>query len=314
MTDVTPDPKDRHDRLFRTALLIRLVEERIIDLYPSDCIQSPVHLSIGQEAVAVGVCEPLQRNDLLFGTYRGHAYYLARGGDLNAMFAELFGKIGGVSKGKAGSMHLAAPAVGMMGSSAVVASAIPHAVGAALAARVRNTNQVIVTAFGDGATEEGVYHESLNFAALHGLPVLFVCENNGLAVHASLAERQAYRMIDQARLYGIPAETLTDGWDFLAIADATDALVREIRRDGRPRYLEVATYRSREHVGPAEDFGAGYRRRIGLEDWQDRDPLIQDTDRIARLTPEITAEIDRAEAFARASPWPEHEDLLSDVV
>src|SRR5215469_12682757 len=182
----------RFEALFRECLRIRLVEEKIIELYPSDRIQSPVHLSIGQEAVAVGTCETLRPTDLLFATYRSHAFYLAKGGDLNRMFAELYGRIDGLAKGKAGSMHLAAPDVGMMGSSAVVATNLPHAAGAALAARNRRTDQVIVCAFGDGATEEGVYHETLNFVALMQLPVVLLCENNGLAVHASQKERQSY--------------------------------------------------------------------------------------------------------------------------
>ena len=145
-------------RLFRTALLIRLVEERIIELYPSDKIQSPVHLSIGQEAVAVGVCDGLRPDDLVFATYRSHGFYIAKGGGLDAMFAELYGRKGGVSGGKAGSMHLTAPEVGLMGSSAVVASTIPHAVGAGLSFKRRGSTRIAVAVFGDGATEEGVYH------------------------------------------------------------------------------------------------------------------------------------------------------------
>lgn len=182
-----------YEELFYKALRIRLVEERIIELYPSDKIQSPVHLSIGQEAVAVCACQSLKQADLLFCSYRSHAFYRAKGGHLCEMFAELYGKATGCGRGKAGSMHLAAPEVGLMGSSAVVASTIPHAVGAALAAERLKKPQVIVAVFGDGATEEGVYHESLNFAALHKLPIVFFCENNGLAVHSKLEARQAYR-------------------------------------------------------------------------------------------------------------------------
>ena len=190
-------------RLFRTALLIRLVEERIIELYPSDKIQSPVHLSIGQEAVAVGVCDGLKPDDLVFATYRSHGFYIAKGGSLDAMFAELYGRKGGVSGGKAGSMHLAAPEVGLMGSSAVVASTIPHAVGAALSFKRRGALAIAVAVFGDGATEEGVYHESLNFAALMKVPVLFLCEDNGLAVHSHRPVRQSYRLAEHAASFGI---------------------------------------------------------------------------------------------------------------
>jgi len=187
-----------------SCLRVRLVEEKIIGLYPSDLIQSPVHLSIGQEAVAVGSCAAMEEEDLLFPNYRGHAYYLARGAPLGEFFAELMGRITGVSKGKAGSMHLAAPNHGVMGASAVVASTISHAVGAALAAGIRGQKgRVFVTVFGDGATEQGVFFESLNFAALHKLPVLFLCEDNSLAVHTSIADRQAFSLELVAQAFGV---------------------------------------------------------------------------------------------------------------
>jgi TPP-dependent pyruvate/acetoin dehydrogenase alpha subunit len=312
----TPQPEfaSRDERLFYQALRIRLVEERIIDLYPSDRIQSPVHLSIGQEGVAVGACEPLLPTDLLFCSYRGHAFYLAKGGDLKAMFAELCGKVDGVSQGKAGSMHLAAPEVGLMGASAVVASVIPHAVGAALAARNRATGQVIVCAFGDGAAEEGVYHESLNFAALMHLPVVFLCENNGLAVHADLAQRQAFTTLDHARVYGLETAQVEDGRDFAAVADLMTCVVDATREDGKPRFLEVKTYRTREHVGPGEDFHEGYRTRDECDAWLAGDPLVGDGESVARFTPFITREIDEAVAFAEASPVPGRDLLLTDVI
>lgn len=304
----------RYEKLFYQALRIRLVEERIIALYPSDRIQSPVHLSIGQEAVAVGLCEPLAVSDLLFGTYRSHAFYMAKGGDLREMFAELSGKLGGMAKGKAGSMHLTAPKVGFMGSSAVVGSAIPHAVGAALAAKLRKTGQVILTAFGDGSTEEGCYHEALNFAALRQLPVLFVCENNELAVHASLGERQSYSTLEMPGLYGLEVRHIADGWDFITVATVAAEMVEAIRRDGRPRYLEIKTFRYKEHVGPGDDFNAGYRSPAELELWQSRDPLIQDRALVEKFSPAIEKEIDDAVAFAEASPAPGLDELLSDVL
>ena len=192
--------KNSGNTLLYNCLRIRLVEQRIAELYPTDLIQSPVHLSIGQEAVAVGVCANLQVDDWVFINYRGHAFYLAKGGPLPEFFAELMGRRTGLSKGKAGSMHLAAPEVGVIGASAVVASTISHAVGAALAAKIRRqSGRIFVANFGDGATEQGVFHESLNFASLHRLPVLFLCEDNGLAVHSSVRERQSY---DLKRLAG----------------------------------------------------------------------------------------------------------------
>ena len=165
---------DLYRELFYEALRIRLVEEKIIELYPSDIIQSPDHLSIGQEAVAVGVCSNLDRDDWILINYRGHAFYLAKGAPLPEFFAELMGKKNGQSKGKAGSMHMASPAQGVMGASAVVGSTISHAVGAALISKLKKENTIFVTNFGDGALEQGALHESLNFASLYKTPVLFL--------------------------------------------------------------------------------------------------------------------------------------------
>ena len=304
----------RYRKLFRQALLIRLVEEKIIELYPFDKIQSPVHLSIGQEAVAVGVCESLHREDLVFITYRGHAFYIAKGGDLPSMMAELYGRANGVSKGKAGSMHLAAPQVGVMGASAVVASTISLAVGAALANRLQKKSGLSVVCFGDGATEQGTYHESLNFAALHSLPVLFLCENNGLAVHATLAERQAFVIHKHAQAYGIESVCIEEGWDFQKIADITTGITAAMRKDGRPRLIEVITCRYKEHVGPGEDYDAGYRSSNDIEAWMARDPLCQNIALAAELRPELDAEIAAAVAFAEAGPLPEPLELLTDIV
>jgi len=298
-------------RLFRQALRIRMVEERVIALYPSDRIQSPVHLSIGQEAVAVGICDVLDDRDMLFGTYRGHAYYLAKGGDLKVFFAELYGRAGGMAGGKAGSMHLAAPEVGFQGCSAVVASNIPHAVGAALATKRLGKAQRIVAVFGDGATEEGVFHESMNFAALHSLPVIFVCENNGYAVHASLGSRQAFNIAALPALYGISYSRIDAGYDFVAVRDAFAAVAAAA---AGPQFVEIMTYRSKEHVGVADDFDAGYRSRGTFASWQDRDPLDNSPAEVAALKDAITAEIDEAVAFAEASPLPAPDQLLADVI
>ena len=304
----------RYETLFQDCLRIRLVEEKIIELYPSDKIQSPVHLSIGQEAVAVGVCEPLLPTDLIFSTYRSHAFYLAKGGDLPQMFAELYGRLDGVSKGKAGSMHLAAPNVGMMGSSAVVGSNLPHAAGAALAARNRNTGQVVVCAYGDGATEEGVYHETLNFISLLQLPVVLLCENNGLAVHATRSERQTYNIAEHARCYGIDVTIVEDGYDPVKIGDTMASIVSATRADRKPRLLEVRTFRYKEHVGPGDDYDAGYRSKSELIAWQATDPLIQDKELVAKLSPAIETEIASAVAFAEMSKTPGWDELLTDVI
>jgi TPP-dependent pyruvate/acetoin dehydrogenase alpha subunit len=300
--------------LFYQALRIRLVEERIIQLYPSDVIQSPVHLSIGQEAVAVGACQGLRKTDLLFCTYRSHAFYLAKGGNLGEMFAELYGKVSGCARGKAGSMHLAAPEVGLMGASAVVASTIPHAVGAALAAKRLGKDQVVMGVFGDGATEEGVYHESLNFAVLHRLPVVFLCENNGLAVHSSQQARQGYDILEHARSYGLPVYHIAEGHDFVKVAETMSDIIGRVRTERDPVFVEIRTYRYKEHVGPGEDFMCGYRQPEEWLAWKQRDGLEGHPDLAATIRPAIMKEIDEAVHFAKTSPFPPAEELLRDVV
>lgn len=303
-----------YEELFYQALRIRLVEERVIELYPSDKIQSPVHLSIGQEAVAVGACQSLKPTDPLFCSYRSHAFYLAKGGNLREMFAELCGKITGCCQGKGGSMHLAAPEVGLMGASAVVASTIPHAVGAALAAKLRKSSQVIVAAFGDGATDEGVYHESLNFAALHKLPVIFLCENNGLAVHSKISDRHSFQILEHASSYGIPTTHLSDGYDFMKVHEVFSGIVADVRASQFPHLIEIGTYRHKEHVGVGEDYEAGYRSREELDRWKSKDPLIFEQKLVAKYHPPILDEIDDAVRFAENSPWPGKEYLLSDII
>lgn len=303
------------DSLIYQCLRIRMVEEKIIELYPSDQIQSPVHLSIGQEAVAVGVCAHLRREDWVFINYRGHAFYLAKGGPLPEFFAELMGKRGGLSKGKAGSMHLAAPDCGVIGASAVVASTISHAVGAALAAKIKGEiDRVFVANFGDGAMEQGVFHESLNFAALHRVPVLFLCEDNGLAVHTSMAERQAFRVPQLIESYGIPYYELKEGYDPAQVKELAGVVIDRVRQEQCPMFLRVYTARYREHVGPGEDFDAGYRSAAEMDLWKTKDPLLQSSPNLEAYRQDIAAEIEAALQFAVNSPLPTLQDLLTDVL
>ena len=312
-SQVDSDSISKREVLFRQALLIRMVEEKLVELYPSDKIQSPVHLSIGQEAVAVGVCHGLKPDDWLFSTYRSHAYYLAKGGDLSQMLAELYGKSTGGAKGKAGSMHLTAPEVGFMGSSAVVSSSVPHAVGAAYASKLKGDGRIHVVVFGDGATEEGVYFESLNFASLHKLPVLFVCENNGWAVHSRPAARQSYEIRDIVKSFGIKANHLKEGYDFVAVHDACQPLIDSVRAGSGPQFIEIDTCRYKEHVGPGDDFDNGYRSRDEVAHWFASDPLIVEPGMVKLLGEGLAGEIDDAVAFAEQSPWPAHDELLTDV-
>jgi len=283
-------------------------------LYPSDVIQSPVHLSIGQEAVAVGACHSLANNDLVFCTYRSHAFYLAKGGNLNEMFAELYGKVTGCARGKAGSMHLAAPEVGLMGTSAVVASTIPHAVGAALAAKRLSKDQIVMGVFGDGATEEGVYHESLNFAALHQLPVIFLCENNGLAVHSFRKARQSFDIVGHAQSYNLSVYHIAEGYDLVKVAETMSEVIDHVRTVQGPVFVEIQTFRYKEHVGPGEDFSCGYRNLEEFQAWKRQDPLEQISALAEAFRPMILQEIDEAVHFAERSPFPAIEELLCDVV
>jgi TPP-dependent pyruvate/acetoin dehydrogenase alpha subunit len=305
-------------RIYRTLRLIRRAEEEIARIYPSDKIKSPVHLSIGQEAVSVGVCDVLRVDDVVAPTYRGHAAYLAKGGPLRGLFAELYGKATGVAGGKGGSMHLIDMSHYVLGASAVVGTTIPVAVGYALAVQRSKSDRVAVTFFGDGATEEGVFAESLNFASLHKLPVLFVCENNYYAIHSPIPRRWATnRLCERVATYGIPAQQVGDG-GVLELRALADAAVARMRRGEGPSFIECRTYRWREHVGPSEDYEQGYRSRDDLHHWikNDQVELIgrMVTDELRRhIDAEIEREIADAVQFAEASPFPTIDKLYSNV-
>jgi TPP-dependent pyruvate/acetoin dehydrogenase alpha subunit len=306
------------EHLYRALYRIRRLEEEVARVYPTDKIKSPVHLSIGQEAVSVGVCEALAPQDVVFGTYRGHALYLARGGDMRRMVAELYGKATGCTKGKGGSMHLIDPEQGVMGTSAVVGTTVANAVGYAYGLRYRGRDAIVASFFGDGATEEGVFAESLNFAVLKRLPVLFVCENNGYAIHTHQSRRQGRPAIcERARATGIPAERL-DGNDVVVLrAKAREAVVR-VRAGEGPWFLEVLTYRWQEHVGPGRDYHLGYRPEAEVAPWVAGDPVRRLGEALepaarARVDEEVEEEVAAAFAFAEASPFPEPAELLSDV-
>ncbi len=319
MTNSFNNEGDDTARLYRSLQLIRRAEEVIAEIYPSDKIKSPVHLSIGQEAVSVGVCDALRADDVVSGTYRSHASYIAKGGDLKAMFAELYGKATGCAGGKAGSMHLIDMTNNVMGSSAVVGTTVPIALGYAYAIKRRREDRVVAAFFGDGATEEGVFHESLNFAALKQLPVLFVCENNQFAIHQPLEKRWATdRLCERVKTYGIPAARFADSNVEAIRGHARDA-VENIRAGGGPAFVECVTYRWREHVGPGEDYDAGFRSRSELDRWRDKDEVARlgsalDSGLRAQIDAAIEQEIAAAVDFAEQSPFPPLEELHSHVV
>jgi pyruvate dehydrogenase E1 component alpha subunit len=310
--------------LFEEMLLIRMVEEAIADHYAEGEMRCPVHLSIGQEAVAVGVCRPLTATDKVFSTHRCHAHYLAKGGDLKRMFAEIYGKKSGCLGGRGGSMHLADFEVGMMASIPIVSSAIPVAVGSALADKRVRSGKVTVAFFGDASVEEGVFHESANFASLHKLPVVFACENNLYSVYTPLHQRQPDRpLTDVARAHGLRAMHV-DGNDAEQVFHMAHEAIALARSGGGPTFLVLDTYRSREHCGPNTDDALGYRPATESAAWEQRCPLrrlkvqlldeaILTAEHEADMRTKIGAKIEEARTFAREAPLPSPDDATRHV-
>ena len=301
------------NNLYKSIYRIRTIEEKIALIYPTDQIKSPVHLSIGQEAVTVGACAALVETDIVFGTYRGHSLYLAKGGDLNGMMAELYGKSTGVAGGKGGSMHLIDTSRGVMGMSAVVATTIPQAAGYAYAFKLRKQKNIVVSFFGDGATEEGVFHETLNFAALKKLPMIFVCENNQYAVLSHQSERQSSSNItERASVYGMHSEKI-DQNDAQAIYEKINWARNQIVEKGEgPIFFECMTERYREHVGPNE------RDDIKTRSAEINDPLEQLSKLVSYdfkegVSKEVDLELNEAIDFADKSSFPSNDTLYQDV-
>ena len=313
--------RDERLALYRSMLRIRRVEERIQALYPQGDMRCPTHFSIGQEAVAAGVCRNLRREDYVISAHRSHAHYLGKGGDLRAMFAELYGKATGCASGKGGSMHLIDLTVGFLGCVPIVGSTIPIGVGAAFGAMLQDRSALTVIFFGDAAVETGVFHESVNFAAVHRLPVLFVCENNLYSVNTPLQPRQpANRTIaDLVQGHGIRAEQ-HDGQVVETVDAVTADALAHIRDQGGPALLEFITYRWLEHCGPLEDVPLGLRPQEEFDAWAARCPirlyreLLEDDEHLdeaahAAIDAAISREIDDAVEFARQSPFPERAEL-----
>jgi len=310
--------------LYRIMLKIRLVEEKIAAIYPSDKIQSPIHLSIGQEAVSAGVCRAMAMHDHLYGTYRGHGLFIAKGGDLKKMFAELYGKDTGCARGKGGSMHLAAPELGLMGCSAIVASTIPIATGDALASKMQGQPRVTVSFFGDGAPDEGVFFESVNFAVLKQLPIIYVCENNNYAIHSKVSDRHFQTDLFRcAEGLGLAGQRF-DGNNVHLVYSVMKEAVEAVRKSGGPVFLEFMTYRWSEHVGPGMDHREHYRDHEKLDQALMNDP-IKNAKRILtrdfevseevfrQWENEVRREIEEAVDFAEESPFPPTERLHEDL-
>jgi TPP-dependent pyruvate/acetoin dehydrogenase alpha subunit len=310
--------------LFRSMLRIRRVEEALGTRYAEQMMRCPMHLCIGQEAIAVGVCAALRKEDKVFSNHRAHGHYLAKGGDLNAMVAELYGRATGCCGGRGGSMHLVDMDVGFMGATPIVGGTVPLAVGSAWAASLQGTHDVTVSFLGDGCFEEGVVHESLNFSALHRLPIIFVCENNDFSVYTRRNERQPDRPIYRiAEAHGMPAVS-ADGNDVETVASLSRSAAEQARNGSGPQFLEFAAYRWREHCGPEFDDHLKYRSVQEIEAGMKNCPIDRykkilmdggglDERACAGIEAQILEEVSAAFAFALASSKPTIKDAWEKV-
>jgi acetoin:2,6-dichlorophenolindophenol oxidoreductase subunit alpha len=313
-------------RKFLAAMLqIRVAEEKVAELVERGLARAPCHLGIGQEAIAVGVSASLNANDRVFGGHRSHSHYLALGGDVYKLLAEILGKADGTSRGMGGSMHLYGREVGFYGSVPLVGATIPLAVGAGLAAQMDRRGAVGVAYFGDGATEEGVFHESMNLAATMRLPVLFVCENNLFSSHLHIGLRQpSDRIARYGEAHRMSTSTV-DGNDVVAVAEAAQSLVARARAGQGPGLLEAVTFRHRGHVGPKEDVDVGVRRQESdIVKWKRLDPIARlrrtllesgrlDAAQVQTVAATIQGQVDAAALRAEAAEYPPRSALLDLV-
>lgn len=315
----------RRKSLYQVMLRIRMIEERIIELYKEQEMRCPTHFSIGQEAIATGICAHLSDADYAMSAHRSHAHYLAKGGDLKRMLAELYGKVTGCARGKGGSMHLVDMSKGFLGCVPIVGSTIPIGVGIAFGALMQNQDCITVIFFGDGATETGVFHESVNYAAVHQLPVLFVCENNLYSCSTPLQGRQpeGRPIINLAKGHGLDAYQI-EGQECDKVYHLAGEIIEKIRSGKGPAFLELSTYRWLEHCGPNPDLHLGFRPKGEYEYWLTRDPiplyeelllsekLLIKSD-LELYREKIKREIDEAVSFAKQSPFPDRQELMSCV-
>jgi len=307
--------------MYRKLLEIRIFEEKVFELYAQNLVPGTIHLYAGEEAVAVGVCSNLRKDDYITSTHRGHGHCIAKGAQPKRIMAEILGKKTGYCKGKGGSMHIADFSVGMLGATAVVGAGLPIAMGAGLSIKLSRTDNVVACFFGDGASNQGTFHEAINMAAIWSLPVIFVCENN---VYAMGTRRSRVMLIeniaDRAQAYGISGVAV-DGNDVLAVYEAAQKAVERARRGEGPTLIECKTYRHKGHsrIDPAK-----YRPEEEVEEWLRKDPIkrfreklmqtevLTETE-IQQVEKDVLAEIDEAAKFALQSPFPDPAEALKDV-
>ena len=311
----------REDKLalYKTMLRIRQVELHMESLYHLDEMKTPIHLCIGQEAIAAGVCSILRREDYIQSNHRSHGHYLAKGGDLKALIAEIYGREAGCSKGRGGSMHIVDVSVGHLGSSSIVGGGIPIGTGLGLAIRQRKEARVSAIFFGDGAADEGTLYESVNFAILERLPVIYILENNQWSVCSPVSARHwgenIFLRAPQDRLFS----ARIDGNDVLAVREIAASAAERARRGEGPSFIECTTYRIRGHAGSFSDAKVGYRTQAEIDAWEARCPVAQlkallladgvQEAALAAMAAEIDAEIREAFDFAQRSPLPRPEDV-----
>jgi acetoin:2,6-dichlorophenolindophenol oxidoreductase subunit alpha len=320
-------PKDIIVRLYRTMLRIRLAEESLVDPIIRGEIRTPVHLYSGEEAIAAGVCSLLNREDYIYGNHRSHGHYIAKGGDLGKMIAEIYGKETGCSRGRGGSMHLIDPDNGIMGIVPIVAGTISLALGTALASKIRDDKRVTVTFFGDGATGEGVLYESLNFAALKKLPIIFACENNLYSTHLPISEIRVNENISETAIpFGIKSIRI-EGNNVLDVYESAKMAIEQCRKGEGPVFIEFLTYRFRGHVGPDDNIQGSHtdiRPKDEIEKWLKKDPIIHlnkimleekicSEAEIATIHDEVQKEVETATQFALMSNYPNPSELMNYV-
>jgi 2-oxoisovalerate dehydrogenase E1 component len=317
----TPD-KEALLRLYRGMLLIRSTEEQLAKSYAAGLIHGACHTYVGEEAVATGVCAHLRPDDAVFSTHRGHGHALAKGVPPRELIAELYGRATGCSRGRGGSMHLFAPEVGMMGTSGIVGPCILQATGAGYSFKLLKADRVAVAFFGDGAVNNGAFHEGINLATIWKLPVLFVCENNLYATEVPFAEASGNPDVgNRGPAYGLPS-VIVDGNDILAVFDAAGEAVRRARAGEGPALIECKTYRTRPHSEGMRD--TGYRTQAEVEAWKARDPIttyrsrlldggLAAEDDLQEIEADVQGIVAHAAEFAEASPWPDPASAVAHV-
>lgn len=320
-TTATPNKEDSLD-LYRGLLMIRRTEEQLAKSYSAGFVHGACHTYVGEEAVATGVCAHLRHDDAIFSTHRGHGHALAKGVPPREVIAELYGRVTGCSRGRGGSMHLFSPEVGMMGTSGIVGPCILQAVGAGYSFSLLGTDRVAVAFFGDGAVNNGAFHEGINLATIWKLPVLFVCENNMYATEVPFAYASGNPDVgNRGPAYGIPS-VIVDGNDVLAVYAAAGEAVRRARAGEGPTLIEGKTYRTRAHSEGMRD--AGYRTQEEIDSWKARDPIpayrnhllqqgVAAEDDLQEIEADVQSIVEHAAEFAQNSPWPDPASAATHV-